>query len=408
MTRDGASKTFDDEASALLALEDWLAGRTRLATASHRTQVAGPWHLCEPPPAAPAHERTMASEDNLQQRLEKLGRTILQEVEEWEQTTRGSRRKAMEQFSRTVERKIEQALDKEKRKEERRERQRRQREEHRERQRQQASIPGGLFFLMMALVCLGFAVSRPELWWMVFVALGLGSAGARQLHLASERRRLERSPREEPAELVARTKPEAAAAPEQAASPHEVDVLCDQLLADLARSPEAVRGFLDEPEKTVESLRQTCRALDERRRQLVAESPPERLESLRAQRTELLRKHAATTDAETRRRLDDAVHSLEGQLSALQRLQQRAERVDGEYTSLFVLLQELRTRVSLARSAGTTTQIEGLRQSVHRLNTELDAITEALDTVQREGLPPIADIIGEDTGGRPGRDRERS
>jgi hypothetical protein len=324
-------------------------------------------------------------EDNLQQRLEKLGRTVLQEVEEWEQSTRGSRRKAMEQFSRTVERKLERALDKEKRRQERRERQRRHREERRERQRQQASVPGGLVFMTMALVCLVFAFSRPELWWMVFVALGLGSAGARQLHLASERRRLERIPREQPAEFVARTEPVEAEAPEQTASPHEVDVLCDQLLADLARSPEAVRGFLEEPEKTVQSLRQTCRALDERRRQLFAECPPERLESLEAQRAELLRKHAASSDPEARRRLDDAVHSLEGQLSALRRLQQRAERVDGEYTSLFVLLQELRTRVSLARSAGTTTQIEGLRQSVHRLNAELDAITEALDTVQRDG-----------------------
>ncbi len=347
------------------------------------------------------------NEDNLQQRLEKLGRTVLKEVEEWEQVTRGSRRKAMEQLSRTVERKLERAFNKEKRRQERRERRQRLREERRERQRQEASVPGGLFFMAMALVCLGFAISQPHLWWMVFVTLGLGSAGARQLHLASERRRLERSPREEPPELVARTEPETAA-PEQAEGPHEVDVLCDQLLADLARSPEAVRGFLKEPEKTVQSLRQTCRALDERRRQLFAECPPERLESLQAQRTELLRKHAATTDTETRRKLDDAIHSLGGQLSALQQLQRRAERVDGEYTSLLVLLQELRTRVSLARSAGTHTQLEGLRQSVHRLNTELDAITEALDAVQREGLPPIADILGEDMGHRPTRDRERS
>jgi hypothetical protein len=352
---------------------------------------------------APAHERAMKEEDTLQQRLEKLGHTLLKEVEAWEQATRDSRHKAVEQFSRKVERKLEKVFDKQRRREERHERQRRLREERRERERQQASLPGGLFFMFIALVCLGFAIVRPDLWWMVFVAFGLGSAGARQLGLASERRRLERGHREEQKHLE-----EEVAEPSRAASPHEVDVLCDQLLADLAQSPEAVRGFLKEPEKTVESLRRTCRALDERRRQLFAETPPERLEALRAQRAELLRKHAAATDAEARHRLDEAVHSLGGQLSALERLRGYAERVDGEYTSLLVLLQELRTRVSLAKSAGSTAQLEGLRHSVRRLNTELDAITEALDTVPREGLSPIAEIGGEDLGGpRPGKNRER-
>lgn len=356
---------------------------------------------------APAHERAMKEEDTLQQRLEKLGHTLLKEVEAWEQATRGGRHKAVERFTRKVERKLDRVFDKQRRREERRERRRREREEQRERQRQQASVPGGLFFMLMALVCLGFAITRPELWWMVFVALGLGSAGARQLHLASERRRLEGGHREELEESNEVKEPDAAAEPARAGSPHEVDVLCDQLLADLARSPEAVRGFLKEPEKTVESLRRTCRALDERRRQLFAETPDERLEALRAQRAELLRKHAAATDAEARHRLDEAVHSLGGQLSALGRLRGYAERVDGEYTSLLVLLQELRTRVSLAKSAGSTTQLEGLRHSVQRLNTELDAITEALDTVPREGLSPIMEIGGED-GIPPGKNRQRT
>jgi hypothetical protein len=358
----------------------------------------------------------MKEEDTLQQRLEKLGHTLLKEVEQWEQATRGSRHKAVERLSRKVERKLDRASDRQRRREARQERKRRQREEQRERERQQASLPGGLFFMLMALVCVGFAILRPELWWMVFVALGLGSAGARQLALASERRRLARGHQEEyprypeleEGEEEGTHEPETSAEPARARSAHEVDVLCDQLLADLAQSPEAVRGFLKEPEKTVESLRRTCRALDERRNQLFAETPPERLEALRAQRTELLRKHAAATDGQARLRLDEAVHSLGGQLSALERLRGHAERVDGEYTSLLVLLQELRTRVSLAKSAGSTTQLEGLRHSVQRLNTELDAITEALDTVPREGLPRIEELSGEDVGGPPGKNRQRT
>lgn len=352
----------------------------------------------------------MKEEDTLQQRLEKLGHTLLKEVEEWEKATRDSRHKAVKRLSRKVERKIDRAINRERCREEQQERKRRQREEQRERERQQASLPGGVFFIFMALVCVAFAIMRPELWWMVFVALGLGSAGARQLSLASERRRLARGHREEYPELEEGEEEgtEEPEPPARAQSAHEVDVLCDQLLADLAQSPEAVRGFLKEPEKTVESLRRTCRALDERRKQLFVETPPERLEALRAQRTELLRKHAAATDEQARLRLDEAVHSLGGQLSALERLRGHAERVDGEYTSLLVLLQELRTRVSLAKSAGSTTQLEGLRHSVQRLNTELDAITEALDTVPREGVPRIEEIGGEDVGGPPGKNRQRT
>jgi hypothetical protein len=357
----------------------------------------------------------MKEEDTLQQRLEKLGHTLLKEVEEWEKSTRDSRHKAVERISRKVERKLDRVIHRQRRQQARRERKRRQREEQRERERQQASLPGGLFFIFMALVCVAFAIMRPELWWMVFVALGLGSAGARQLGLASERRRLARGHQEEypkypelEDEEEGTQEPEASAEPARAQSTHEVDVLCDQLLADLAQSPEAVRGFLKEPEKTVESLRRTCRALDERRKQLFAETPPERLEALRAQRGELLRKHAAATDEQARQRLDEAVHSLGGQLSALERLRGHAERVDGEYTSLLVLLQELRTRVSLAKSAGSSAQIEGLRHSVQRLNTELDAITEALDTVPREGVPRIEELGGEDVGGPPGKNRQRT
>jgi hypothetical protein len=107
------------------------------------------------------------------------------------------------------------------------------------------------------------------------------------------------------------------------------------------------------------------------------------------------------SDAEARRKLEQALRSLEGQASALERLRQSTERVDGEYTSLLVLLQQLRTRVSVVRTAGDSTQLEGLRDSVQRLNTELEAITDALESVQREGLSPVSEISEEDSGPRP-------
>jgi hypothetical protein len=338
------------------------------------------------------------ADNDLQQRLEKLGRSILKDVEDWELATRDRRRQALERLSR--------AFDKEERwqrkRERKLERRRRRQEERLARAQQKASLPNGLVFLAAALVCAGFAITRPGLWWMIFVAFGLGSAGAQQLHLASQQRRLERGQR------AGQGEEEPEARREAPQGRHEVDVLCDQLLADLAQSPEAVRSFLKKPEQTVESLRRTCRALDERRQQLLAERPAERLEALQAQRAELLRKREAASDAEARRKLEQALRSLEGQASALERLRQSTERVDGEYTSLLVLLQELRTRVSVARTAGGSTQLEGLRDSVQRLNTELEAITDALESVQREGLSPVSEISEEDSGPRPQRGRERA
>lgn len=55
-----------------------------------------------------------------------------------------------------------------------------------------------------------------------------------------------------------------------------------------------------------------------------------------------------------------------------------ADRLDGEYTSLLVLLQELKTRVAVARSTNASGQLEGLEQNVQRLNAELEAISESL------------------------------
>lgn len=347
------------------------------------------------------------ADSDLQKRLEQLGRRLVEDVERWEQSTREQRRETLTNLTEVIGHQIAKAVEKERdrhqrQKESRRERRTRQREERRAKQRQEASALVGVAQVVAAVAFVVFAVLRPELWWLVFVALGLGLGGARQLSLSSERRRLERGP-------AAPVIPSTAVAVD--AQAHEVDVLCDQLLADLKESPETVRHFVQAPEKTIAALRATARALDARRRQLLAEAPAERLKGLDAQQQSLSARRDAATDEVTRRRLDDALASLAGQRQALTTLKTAAERVDGEYTSLLVSLQELRTRVAVAKTAGSEVQLEGLKGSVARLNGELEAISEALTQVAHEGLAPVAPVapISMDDAAQPtGPERERA
>lgn len=351
-------------------------------------------------------------DSDLQKRLEQLGRRLVEDVERWEQSTRDQRRETLTHLTEHIGQQIVKAVEKERdrhlaKRESRREQKRREREERRaqrhEKQRAEASSLVGVAQLVVAMAFIAFAVLRPDLWWLLFIAMGLGIGGARQLSLASERRQLAReAARGEapviPSKVAARTEAEA----------HEVDVLCDQLLADLKEAPAAVRQFVRAPEKTIAALRGTARALDARRRQLMAEAPADRLAALGPQEATLKQRRDAAADEVTKRRLTEALASLDGQRAALTQLKVAAERVDGEYTSLLVSLQELRTRVAVAKTAGSDVQLEGLKGSVARLNSELEAISDALTSVAHEGLAPVAPISMDDEGtGRAG-EKERA
>lgn len=332
------------------------------------------------------------SDGDLPKRLEQLGRTLVEDVETWERTTRERRRKALEQLTETVGRSIEEAFDRHKARQARREQRRKRKEERRQRQLEEASSLVGGGFALGAVACVVYASQHPELWWLYFIAFAMALSGARQLSLASERRRQKKA-----AQL-------AAGAP-GGTSRHQIDVLCDELLADLHASPEAVRSFIQEPKKTVESLRKTAHALDARRRQLLEEADESNLRTLEDQRAKLELKRDAAVDPQARAKLEEAVRSLQGQKEALHQLRAAAERVDGEYTSLWVLLQELRTRVAVAKTASTSPQLEGLKKSVQRLNGELEAITEALHAVEQPGHAAAASF--EETESLPPRSPER-
>lgn len=278
----------------------------------------------------------MASPPDLQQTIERLSSTL--------EKSKQVRRKEL--------------------REERREARRDRLASKREKELEEASVPGGVFALVMALVMAGFAVTHLQYWWLIFVALGVGSGGARQLALARQRESGKAAPEKE-----AQLEP----------AKHEVDALCDQLLTDLAASPEVVRTFLQNPEATVEALRVTAKAVDQRRKDLAGAGTRDQLTALEKQRGELKARRDASSDVEARVKFDGALRSLDGQEAALKMLVAVSDRLDGEYTSLLVLLQELKTRVAVARSTNSAGgQLEGLEQNVQRLNAELQAITESL------------------------------
>jgi hypothetical protein len=306
----------------------------------------------------------MGSSD-LNKTLERLGTLLTSEVEAWEKRTRPQRHRAMDHLTAELSR----ALDRRSARAARREAKHARRAARREAARDHASYAGGAVALALAACFVVMALTRPDLWWLVFVALGVGANGARQLGLARAR--------DQQLPHLDQTK--------QPAPSHEVDVLCDQLLGDLKASPEAVRTFVQRPEETVEALRATAKALDARRTQLASEDPKARLEALVAQRSELSARINAAVDPIARAKFQEAQRSLEGQALAITALQATLERVDGEYTSLLIALQELKTRVMLARSTSSASQLGGLQQSVARLNAELEAITESLEAVAAPG-----------------------
>ncbi len=98
----------------------------------------------------------------------------------------------------------------------------------------------------------------------------------------------------------------------------------------------------------------------------------------RQKRDQTLRRDAAG-DEVARQKLGDALESLDSQVLALRQLGAAYERVDGEYTALLITLHELKTRISLAKSAGSAVKLDGLRQNVGGLSSMLVAITGALE-----------------------------
>jgi hypothetical protein len=238
-----------------------------------------------------------------------------------------------------------------------------------ERERSNASVPGGVFALAIAISIAVYGFVHPDMWWLFFVAFGIGSGGARQLAMATKR---------EGGGGSEKTQPEV----------DRAEQLCDELLNELKNSPEAVRAFLGQPEQTIESLRAACRQLKERHDAVSRLADDKAAAELEAEKAKLA-KNIGDLDPATYQR---AVAALKQREDLLKQVKSSANKIESEREILLTSLQSLKMRLALAKSSGQQANIDGVRAEVDRLGEELSAISEALETAQSVGMPAIVPI----------------
>ncbi len=267
----------------------------------------------------------------------------------------------------------------------------------RQRELEEANPLMGWMFAVVALVMAGMAVlNAQELWWLIFVALGMGAASAGILGRIHQLRLQERQKQGlgagERAREEAPGRPVEATAPRQAEDPRtvRVDTLCDKLLAELRAGPGVLRDVVHQPEQTVEGLRKSCHELARRERELRALSPPEEERRLEEERARLAARVESERDAVVKERLEGALRLLDEQRKQRAELATAASRFEAEHMRLYYTLENLYTQVLRVRSAdaaGADVAGAGLRRSVEQLGQEMDAVAEALEEVHRDALP---------------------
>ncbi|HYO53382.1 hypothetical protein [Archangium sp.] len=270
----------------------------------------------------------------------------------------------------------------------------------RQRQLEEANPLMGWVFAVAALVMAGMAVIRShELWWLIFVALGMGTAAAgilgraRQLEKARlQERETQGTASREEARDEAPEAPVKTEAPRQAEDPRtaRVDVLCDKLLAELRAGPGVLRDVVHQPEQTVEGLRKSCHELARRERELRSLSSPEDERRLEEERAKLAARVESEHDAVVKERLGKALRLLDEQRRQRAELATAASRLEAEHMRLYYTLENLYTQVLRVRSADAASADvagAGLRRSVEQLGLEMDAVAEALEEVHRDAPP---------------------
>ena len=280
--------------------------------------------------------------------------------------------------------------------------------------------PKGLVFAAAGLVALGFALTQPHLWWMLFVALGFGMSAATHLGRAHRRelegrREREGSGASEPAAAsraeAAPVTPVPAAAPTPPDDPRVIRIqqLSDQLLADVASGPALFKGVIKHPKETIEGLRQACLAIARRERELRAALAAQDDTTLATERAHLAERVAAEPDAIVRDRLAAALRALDEQRTHRAEVATAASRLEAENTRILYTLESLHMQLLRARStdAGAPELGGKLRQSLEDLTHEVDAVAEALEWVEAPGrvadtTPPAAGVSAAEAARRAG------
>ena len=314
------------------------------------------------------------------------------DVEQWAQ----KQARDVEQWVRHGVPRVEKWADRLDRKHRRQELRRERREARRERERlrkerlreeAQSNPLHGWVMAMVALVMVVMTFTTPH-WWLIFVALGLGSSAAGTLGRARQRQR------EALGQAEAARLPERAEAPLPAPRAEEVDprrarvdALCDKLLGELRSGPGVLRDVVHQPEQTVEGLRQSCHELARRERELRALSPPAEERRLEEERARLSERVAGEKDAVVRERLEGTLRLLDEQRQQRAELATSASRLEAEHMRLYYTLESLYTQVLRVRSADAASADvagAGLRQSVEQLGLEMEAVASAIEEVHAE------------------------
>jgi hypothetical protein len=291
-----------------------------------------------------------------------------------------------------------------------------------------AAVPRGIVFAVVAITCLMFAVMRPQFFWMVFVALGFGMSAASAFGQAARRRRLEREAqsKDEKEEIPDATPARSAAAeqepPAQPADPPDPKVariqgLCDKLLAELESGPPIVREVVTEPQATIGGLRQACIETARRERELRSVLAAQDEAVLVAERDALAARLSNEHDAIVRDRLGQALAALEQQLVHRAALATAATRLEAENTRILYTLENVHMQLLRARSTDIGAPELGgkLRDSLRELGGQIEAVAEALEFADapvgaegtRAAAPPVQSRAAPDaSGGTSERERE--
>ncbi|MCI0671613.1 MAG: hypothetical protein L0Y64_14225, partial [Myxococcaceae bacterium] len=161
---------------------------------------------------------------------------------------------------------------------------------------------------------------------------------------------------------------------------------CARIEAELRVASAGVRQQLGASEQTVRVLRDTCLGLLEREQLLRTECSPESLAILDKERAELERRISAASDARVRASLEQAAAAIGEQRRQRELLRQGAERLDAELTRLIWTLDGMGTQLVRLRTAGLEAvrgPDAGVSQSMHQLQDEISALTEAFEHVAR-------------------------
>jgi len=254
-----------------------------------------------------------------------------------------------------------------------------------------AELPHGIVLAVAAVVCVVLAVRTPGLWWMLFVALGLGTSAARIFGRAAWSKPTELELDAEEGEDVEASKSgqgttppvPAASVPAEPADPRvaRIQSLCDKILAEVESGPPVVREVVANPQATVAGLRQACIEIARRERELRDVLAAQEETTLAAEREALAARLSNETDAIARERLGQALRALDEKISHRAELATAATRLEAENTRILYTLESLHMQLLKARTTDIGAPELGgkLRESLRDLGSQIDAVAEALE-----------------------------